>query len=207
MKKELLDELKKIKKDFQDKNYKKQLPNILTSLRLLAPFVLIPLFYYNKLIIAFITIVLFALTDTFDGYFARKYNSISKFGKYLDTVVDKVFALSILISLMLKMDIWTKNFNLNLTIALLEIIICIINLYAFFKKLKPSSTIYGKLKTWFLFGLLVILFLSKIININDTFRIIYTVLIIILQIIAIISYLLQVKTRKKEIGRQITNYL
>ena len=42
-------ELEKIKTDFKNKNIKNQLANILTSSRLLAPFILIPLIYLNKL--------------------------------------------------------------------------------------------------------------------------------------------------------------
>ena len=75
MKNEILNDIKNIKTNFKTKNYKKELPNILTSIRLLAPFILIPLFYYNKMCLAIIMIVLFSLTDTFDGYFARKYNN------------------------------------------------------------------------------------------------------------------------------------
>ena len=73
-------------------------------------------------------IIIFALTDTFDGYFARKYNAISTFGKYLDAFVDKVFALTILISLIIKTVIYNNNFYLIIITIILELIISCINL-------------------------------------------------------------------------------
>ena len=199
MKQEIINDFKTFKTDLKNKNYKKQIANILTSIRLLSPFVLIPLFYFNKLKIAFIMIIIFALTDTFDGYFARKYNAISTFGKYLDAFVDKVFALTILISLIIKTVIYNNNFYLIIITIILEIIISCINLYSFFKELKPSSTKWGKIKTIFLFSLLALLFLNKVINLPSNLLLIFNIITIVLQIITIISYFLQIKKRKQTI--------
>lgn len=199
MKQEIINDFKSFKTDLKNKNYKKQIANILTSIRLLSPFILIPLFYFNKLKIAFIMIIIFALTDTFDGYFARKYNAISTFGKYLDAFVDKVFALTILISLIIKTVIYNNNFYLIIITIILELIISCINLYSFFKELKPSSTKWGKTKTIFLFSLLALLFLNKVINLPSNLLLIFNIITIILQLITIISYFLQIKKRKQTI--------
>lgn len=199
MKQEIINDFKTFKTDLKNKNYKKQIANILTSIRLLSPFILIPLFYFNKLKIAFIMIIIFALTDTFDGYFARKYNAISTFGKYLDAFVDKVFALTILISLIIKTVIYNNNFYLIIITIILELIISCINLYSFFKELKPSSTKWGKIKTIFLFSLLALLFLNKVINLPSNLLLIFNIITIVLQLITIISYFLQIKKRKQTI--------
>lgn len=199
MKQEIINDFKTFKTDLKNKNYKKQIANILTSIRLLSPFILIPLFYFNKLKIAFIMIIIFALTDTFDGYFARKYNAISTFGKYLDAFVDKVFALTILISLIIKTVIYNNNFYLIIITIILELIISCINLYSFFKELKPSSTKWGKIKTIFLFSLLTLLFLNKVINLPSNLLLIFNIITIILQLITIISYFMQIKKRKQTI--------
>lgn len=189
-------ELLKIKKDFQNGNIKKQIANILTSIRLLAPFILIPLMYFEKYKIFTIMIAIFALTDAFDGYFARKYNAVSDFGKYLDCVVDKVFALSLLIPIIIKTTLNTNNFYLVTFNIFLELVICSLNIYSFFKKLDPSSTMCGKVKTYFLFILLCLLYLGKVVTLNDTFLFIFILVTIFLQIITIISYLEQIKKRK-----------
>lgn len=199
MKQEIINDFKTFKTDLKNKNYKKQIANILTSIRLLSPFILIPLFYFNKLKIAFIMIIIFALTDTFDGYFARKYNAISTFGKYLDAFVDKVFALTILISLIIKTVIYNNNFYLIIITIILELIISCINLYSFFKELKPSSTKWGKTKTIFLFSLLTLLFLNKVFNLPSNLLLIFNIITIILQLITIISYFMQIKKRKQTI--------
>lgn len=199
MKQEIINDFKTFKTDLKNKNYKKQIANILTSIRLLSPFILIPLFYFNKLKIAFIMIIIFALTDTFDGYFARKYNAISTFGKYLDAFVDKVFALTILISLIIKTVIYNNNFYLIIITIILELIISCINLYSFFKELKPSSTKWGKIKTIFLFSLLALLFLNKVINLPSNLLLIFNIITIVLQLITIISYFMQIKKRKQTI--------
>ena len=199
MKQEIINDFKSFKTDLKNKNYKKQIANILTSIRLLSPFILIPLFYFNKLKIAFIMIIIFALTDTFDGYFARKYNAISTFGKYLDAFVDKVFALTILISLIIKTVIYNNNFYLIIITIILELIISCINLYSFFKELKPSSTKWGKTKTIFLFSLLTLLFLNKVINLPNNLLLIFNIITIVLQLITIISYFMQIKKRKQTI--------
>ena len=200
MKQEIINDLKTFKNDLKNKNYKKQIANILTSIRLLSPFVLLPLFYFDKLEIAFIMIILFGLTDTFDGYFARKYNAISTFGKYLDAFVDKVFALTILISLIIRTAIYNNDFYLIIITIALELIISCINLYSFFKKLKPSSTKWGKIKTIFLFSLLTLLFLNKVIVLPSNLLLIFNIITIVLQILTIISYFMQIKKRKQTIA-------
>ncbi|MFC1735574.1 CDP-alcohol phosphatidyltransferase family protein [Candidatus Hydrogenedentota bacterium] len=45
---------------------------------------------------AFAIMILSALTDLFDGYFARKFNMTSRFGAYADPLADKVFYLTAL---------------------------------------------------------------------------------------------------------------
>ena len=44
-------------------------------------------------------ILFVSLTDALDGYYARKYNLISRIGKYLDPIADKFFVLSVLFTL------------------------------------------------------------------------------------------------------------
>ena len=196
MKDDVKDEYKNIKKDFKNHNLKKQIPNLLTASRLLSPFILIPLIYYEKLLPAVFVVIMFSLTDAFDGYFARKYEAVSLFGKYLDAFSDKVFALSLLIPIVLKVTLNKESYGLVMTSIILELIIGILNLYSFFKNLKPESTKVGKIKTIFLFSLLGILYLNKIIKIRNIYLLIFILIVIIFQIATIISYIFQIKKRK-----------
>ncbi len=80
------------------------LPNILTVLRLFSPFyylltlIFIEDYNFEKVAILFL-FIFFSLTDFFDGYYARKYNLVSSFGKIFDPISDKVLVIITLIYL------------------------------------------------------------------------------------------------------------
>jgi len=81
----------------------KNLPNILTVSRVVLIPVMLIFFYlpfeWNR--IAACTVFFFAsITDFFDGYFARKHKTFSKFGAFLDPVADKLTVTTALIILL-----------------------------------------------------------------------------------------------------------
>lgn len=75
------------------------IPNILSVIRVL----MIPLFIYlyvtNNIVAAIIVFLLSGLTDVVDGFIARKFNMVSKIGKMLDPLADKITQVSIAICL------------------------------------------------------------------------------------------------------------
>ena len=78
------------------------LPNFLTTLRILLIPVFILLFTLPSPARPFLSILIFlaaSLTDFFDGYFARRQSQITKLGKLLDPVADKLLISSALILL------------------------------------------------------------------------------------------------------------
>lgn len=81
---------------------KKQIPNILTVIRLLMiPFYFM-VFYSdleNSLTWALFVFVLASITDVLDGYLARKFEVVSKFGTVADPFADKMMQLSVLYTL------------------------------------------------------------------------------------------------------------
>jgi CDP-diacylglycerol--glycerol-3-phosphate 3-phosphatidyltransferase len=82
-------------------------PNMLTLARLFispvtVPFLLVYLLPFNILwvnVMLTIIFLLFALTDFFDGYYARKFGQVTHLGSTLDPIADKFLLCTTLISL------------------------------------------------------------------------------------------------------------
>jgi CDP-diacylglycerol--glycerol-3-phosphate 3-phosphatidyltransferase len=79
---------------------KKNLPNLLTLIRLLLVPVIVVSFYVpwktTNLVVATL-FMLASITDYFDGYFARLYSVQSKFGKCFDPIADKLLTVVALV--------------------------------------------------------------------------------------------------------------
>lgn len=78
------------------------LPNILTLSRILVIPVIVALFYVGGEKARWIACGLFALaavTDFFDGYIARRWNSVSALGRFLDPIADKLIVSAMLLLL------------------------------------------------------------------------------------------------------------
>lgn len=76
---------------------KKSIPNILTVLRIVVTFAFL-FFLFQKgfaaKLLAFVCFAAASISDYLDGYFARKWNVISKFGQLMDPIADKFLTLS-----------------------------------------------------------------------------------------------------------------
>ena len=77
------------------------IPNVLTIFRiLLTPLFIICLFsnYPYARLWALIIFIVASVTDAFDGHYARKYNQVTRQGKFLDPLADKILVSSAFIS-------------------------------------------------------------------------------------------------------------
>jgi cardiolipin synthase len=84
------------------------LPNILTLSRIAAIPVLVGLLYFHDPVTRWIGLGLYtlaAVTDYFDGYFARNWNQVSAFGRFLDPIADKLLVASLIVILVAIGDI------------------------------------------------------------------------------------------------------
>ena len=73
------------------------LPNKLTTLRMLLVPVFIVLYLMNYRLAALIVFVAASFTDYLDGYLARKNNLITDYGKIMDPLADKLLVTSALV--------------------------------------------------------------------------------------------------------------
>ena len=77
----------------------KNIPNILSTIRICLVFVFVALFFNDKIVAALLVFLLAGATDIVDGYLARKYNWITNLGKILDPVADKLMQCTVLVCL------------------------------------------------------------------------------------------------------------
>ncbi len=58
--------------------------------------------------LAVLIFIVAAITDYYDGYYARKYNAVSNLGKFMDPVADKILTTSVMVILLLQnvIDPW-----------------------------------------------------------------------------------------------------
>jgi cardiolipin synthase (CMP-forming) len=84
------------------------IPNLITMVR----FLLIPVFVYfffsenqYSIEIAVAVFILSGITDTLDGYIARRYNQITKLGIVLDPLADKIMLITVLASVTISNNI------------------------------------------------------------------------------------------------------
>ncbi len=71
-------------------SFLRNIPNILTVSRIILAPIFFILFIYNYYYLALILFFFASVTDFLDGFLARKFNIISKFGKMYDPLADKI---------------------------------------------------------------------------------------------------------------------
>lgn len=119
------------------------LSNIISFLRILFA---APIYYYISIhenMIAMGFIFLAVLTDTLDGYFARRWNQITNLGKIIDPLADKACTIAGFLALSLYQDlpIWVTFAIIARDLMILAASAVIISS----KKLVMASNIPGKI--------------------------------------------------------------
>lgn len=151
---QFVDEGKKCIAEFKNPaTRKKQIPNLFTASRLLAPIFILPAALSGNLLLAGIFVGIFASTDAIDGYLARKYDSTSEFGRKLDALTDKLFIGALLVL--------PSIYNpVLLSTIVMEGIISAINIHSQLNNNNPKTEYIGKIKTAALFGTVALNYLS-----------------------------------------------
>ena len=174
----------------------RQIPNLLTLMRLTAPCFIIPAAVIGNIPLVIKLTAFFGLTDLADGAIARKCNLTSELGEILDAVTDKVFASTLLIAASVSNPLLLCN-------LVLEGVIAGINTYKKLNNQPVKSSFIGKVKTWFLFVLAGLGIISSELNIVSIINALMASTAA-MQLFTIYSYLpLTSKNKSAEINNDI----
>lgn len=168
------------------------LPNQLTVLRIL----LTPVFLYcysqsdfHLRWIGTLIFVIASITDWYDGYIARKYGVITRFGQFMDPLADKILVLS---AFFLFVHMKILNFWPVLIIAIRDIFVTVLRIYAIHNGMPIVTHIVAKWKTFLQMIYLFILLFSynfiSFLDIPQSYKKLYDeILNYILWVIAVIT--------------------
>lgn len=151
----------------------KYVPNILTVIRILLIGIYLLFFYSDlnyALYYAISIFILAGITDIADGYLARKYEVISKFGQVADPFADKAMQLTCLLTLAYAyyIDPWIAWIILGKEVFL---ILSGVILLLYKTKIIIPSNIFGKLTTVFIY-IAILLSVLKVEYVNSIFYIV-----------------------------------
>ena len=165
-------------------------PNTLTLLRIF----LVPVFAVLILtpaggrwgdLAAGIVFIVASLTDTLDGYLARKNNQVTTFGKFMDPLADKLLVCTALICLT---DIQRLPSWVAIVIVAREFIISGFRLVAAEKGIVIAASYWGKFKTVFQM-LMVILLVFNLGGWLDIVAQVFMWIAVVLTIVSLIDYI------------------
>ena len=164
-------------------------PNLLTILRI----VLIPFFVFFMLAggseyskwIALAIFAVASLTDTLDGYLARKNHQVTNFGKFMDPLADKLLVCSAMICLIDsgKLASW-----IVIIIISMEFIICGFRLVAADNGIVIAASWWGKLKTVSQMTMIILL-IADLGGIFTTLEIVVTYIALVLTVVSLVDYI------------------
>src|SRR5437763_726714 len=100
--------------------------NILTLSRIAAIPLVVLCMWFDRSWSPWVSVVLFAaaaITDWFDGYFARRYHQISRLGRFLDPIADKLLVAAVLVMLVQSGPLHGVNVFAALIILAREILV------------------------------------------------------------------------------------
>jgi CDP-diacylglycerol--glycerol-3-phosphate 3-phosphatidyltransferase len=127
------------------------LPNLLSLYRLIiSPLAGFEIYKGNCKAASFLFLTA-AVSDFFDGYFARKLNSETYLGVLLDPVADKVFVISFLFPLLFGNFQYKPAAVVVFPFLLKELVIILETPFAVKRNVDPKPNVFGKISTTLLF--------------------------------------------------------
>ena len=184
--------------DLKRKNtFHKQIPNLLTFIRLIGAIPAGIMYYVNlKLFVSSISFLWF--TDAIDGRIAKKLNAQSKLGADMDALADKIMFLGSSIPLLGSVPVLIFNF-------MMEGVISGINVFGRMKGLNTKTVLSGKIKTVSLALTLISGYLVQFFGMSVSILNLLIVLTSLLQIVSIKDYILEFKRLNNNLKNSLNN--
>ena len=177
----------------------KQIPNLLTFIRLIGAIPAGIMYYVNtKIFIGAISFLWF--TDAIDGRIAKKFNAQSKLGADMDAFADKIMFLGSSIPLLEIFPVLIFNF-------MMEGIISSINVFGRMKGLNTKTVLSGKIKTVLLAMALISGYLVHFFEMSVSVLSLLIGLTSLLQIISIKDYISEFRRMDRELKKIKTEEL
>lgn len=170
------------------------LPNKITMLRVIMilffAFFMLTDVVGNSKYIAVAIFIIASLTDTLDGFIARKYNLVSNFGKFMDPLADKLLVSTALICFVSvpdnPMPVWGV-----IVIISREFIISGFRLVAANEGIVLAASWLGKIKTTVQMVMSVLLIVNFDGEVIDIIENIFIYAAIALTVISLVDYLIK----------------
>ena len=168
---------------------KMNVPNTLTIVRVLlipffVAFMICNITSYDNYI-ALVIFVVASLSDTLDGYLARKNNEVTNFGKFMDPLADKLLVYSALICLLSNGLISTV---VVLIIIAREFIISGFRLVAVDNGIVIAASWWGKAKTISQM-IMIILLIANFGGVFDILETTFIYIAVVLTVISLVDYI------------------
>lgn len=157
------------------------LPNFLTVLRLIMVPVVLAAIVLNYWWFALIVFCVAAVTDFFDGYYARKHNVVSNFGKIADPIADKALTLGVfLVFSFLGLLYWW----FTSVLVLREVSVTLLRMVLLRRGVVVPASKGGKMKTVLQMLLIVLILLSGVIPVPASATTAFSALLVIVLVLA-----------------------
>jgi cardiolipin synthase len=137
------------------------IPNILTVFRMFLIPIFITIFFSNNtnnLLLSILIFLLAGATDVLDGYIARKYKLVTKWGTVMDPLADKLMLLTVLTCLVIKnyIPIW-----ILIVVSIKEAALIISGTFLYKKDTVIPANKFGKISTLLFYIAIFILSIDR----------------------------------------------
>ena len=140
-----------------NKDKLKNIPNMLSVLRIILVFVYIAVFFFSNKFVAAGVFLIAGITDIIDGYLARKNNWVTDAGKILDPIADKFMQCAVLVCMTLAnmVPLW-----FSLPYILKEALMLLGGLFMLKRrKVRVVSNVFGKIAAVLFYAVIILVML------------------------------------------------